>query len=412
MITKFRNKKLLIFVDQTLVSGSNFILGILLARYLGVEGYGRFALIWLIVLFFSSLQIACIISPMLTLGSKKSLLVLDKYLTSMISMQFLFTLLSAVCLYAFFEIAVYFDEQWNIGDLKLYVIATTILFLFQDFVRRYFIIKLQYFKLIFVDSIAYLGQLVGTIYFIYTDNLELKSVLLVISLSFGLSFLLGYPQIKKISTTVVHKKLLFLRNWQFSKWLILTSVTEWGSGNMYIIIGSFFLGSWVAGLIRIMQNVMGIFHVIFIALDTFLSMKISIIYKKKGYSITYSIMQKYALYGLFAFFMFVVFGFLFDKKIINYLYGAEYQNYAYLLSWFILIYLFIFLSLLLKIFLRAIEQTKLIFQATFLVTIFNLIIILPLIKIFGLDGVVVGILISNIVYVIYINNKLKRLELF
>jgi O-antigen/teichoic acid export membrane protein len=71
LINKLKNKKLLVFLDQALVSGSNFVLGILLARYLGVAGYGQFALLWLIVLFFSSLQLAYIISPMLTLVQKK-----------------------------------------------------------------------------------------------------------------------------------------------------------------------------------------------------------------------------------------------------------------------------------------------------------------------------------------------------
>ena len=32
--------------DQTMVSGVNFLTGILLARYLGVEEFGRFTLAW------------------------------------------------------------------------------------------------------------------------------------------------------------------------------------------------------------------------------------------------------------------------------------------------------------------------------------------------------------------------------
>lgn len=66
MINKLRNKKTLVFLDQIIVSGSNFLLGILLARNLGIEEYGQFALLWLIVLFFSSLQLSFIVSPMLT----------------------------------------------------------------------------------------------------------------------------------------------------------------------------------------------------------------------------------------------------------------------------------------------------------------------------------------------------------
>ena len=275
MFKKIKNKKLFILLDQMLVSGSNFILGILLARYLGVEGYGQFALLWLIVLFFSSLQLAYIISPMLTLGSKKSLSILDKYLSSMVFFQFLFTIILMIGLYLFFEIAVYFDKQWNIGDLKPYVMLTTAFFLFQDFLRRYFIIKLQYFRLVFLDSIAYLGQLGIVLYLIYTDTLELKLVFLAISLSFGLSLVIGYSQIEKVSTSMAYKKLLLLKNWKFSKWLVYSAILQWGSGNFFILAAGAMLGSWSVGVIRVMQNTMGIFHVLFMALENILPISFS-----------------------------------------------------------------------------------------------------------------------------------------
>ncbi len=42
--------------DQTMVSGVNFMTGILIARYLGVTEFGRFTLVWMAVLFVNSLQ--------------------------------------------------------------------------------------------------------------------------------------------------------------------------------------------------------------------------------------------------------------------------------------------------------------------------------------------------------------------
>ena len=71
MLFKLKSNKPLVFLDQAIVSGSNFILGILLARNLGIEGYGYYSLIWLVVLFFSSMQLASLISPMMSLGPKK-----------------------------------------------------------------------------------------------------------------------------------------------------------------------------------------------------------------------------------------------------------------------------------------------------------------------------------------------------
>ena len=40
----------MVLFDQALVSGGNFLLGTFLARQLGVETYGTFALLWMAVL--------------------------------------------------------------------------------------------------------------------------------------------------------------------------------------------------------------------------------------------------------------------------------------------------------------------------------------------------------------------------
>jgi O-antigen/teichoic acid export membrane protein len=280
-----------------LVSGSNFVLGILLARYLGVEGYGQFALLWLIVLFFSSLQLAYIVSPMLTLGSKKSFFITDRYLSTMMFLQLLFTLIAILSLYFFLEIAVVFDEKWDMGDLKIYIIFTTLFFLSQDFLRRYFIIKTQYYKLVLIDAIAYIGQLGMIVYFIYNNNLELSTALLAVSIPFLLSLSVGYTQVTRVTTDIQYKKLVFLKNWNFSKWLVYSAILQWGSGNFFILAGGAILGSWSVGVIRVMQNTMGVFHVLFIALENILPINFSKIYSKNGYASMINYFNKQLKYG-------------------------------------------------------------------------------------------------------------------
>jgi O-antigen/teichoic acid export membrane protein len=42
-----RNKTLLVYADQALVSGFSFLSGVVMARYLGVEGFGGYSVAWL-----------------------------------------------------------------------------------------------------------------------------------------------------------------------------------------------------------------------------------------------------------------------------------------------------------------------------------------------------------------------------
>ena len=57
-------------LDQGVVSGCNFLLGVLLARLLGLNDFGVFTLCWSVLLLTAGIQNALVIYPMLTLGPK------------------------------------------------------------------------------------------------------------------------------------------------------------------------------------------------------------------------------------------------------------------------------------------------------------------------------------------------------
>jgi len=408
MLSRIKNKKSLVFLDQMLVSGSNFLLGILLARFLGLDGYGQFALLWLIVLFFSSLQLAYIISPMLTLGSKKKSFVLDQYLSIMTYLQFFFTVLLIFCLYLFLEIAVLFNDKWKLGDLKIFIIVVTSFFLFHEYLRRYFIIKVQYYKLLFIDSISYIGQILFIIYFIYIDSLDIRMVFSAIGASFILSSLLGLTQVKRVRSREEYKKLVFLKNINFSKWLVFTSILQWGSGNFFIIVAGVLLGNWAVGIIRVMQNTMGIFNVLFLSLENLLPISFARIYNSEKSKNLSDYIEKLFLFGFIIFLSFFILVYLFSSDIISLLYGKDYTEYAYLLYYYMFIYLFIYTSLLLRITIRTLELTKQLFKINLYILLSNIIIVFPLIKIFEINGIVIGILISHILYIIYLYYQLKK----
>ena len=54
-----------------MVSACNFLTMILLARYLGIEEFGRFTLAWMAVLISINLHKTPVISPMMSIGPKQ-----------------------------------------------------------------------------------------------------------------------------------------------------------------------------------------------------------------------------------------------------------------------------------------------------------------------------------------------------
>lgn len=402
-----KNKKILIFLDQILVSGSNFLLGILLARFLGIDSFGQFSLFWLIVLFFSSIQLAFIISPLLTLTPKKSKYIKNYYLTNMIYMQFIFSVLCVIILGILFYFSELITIKYNISELKYFIIWVVFSFLCQDFIRRYFIIKMSYFKLIFVDIIAYMGQLISIILLIYFNELNLINSFISIATVFTISFIFGYLQIEFESTKTTHSKLLFLKNWKFSKWLVYSSLLQWGSGNFYILVAGWILGPWSVAVIKVMQNTMGIFHVIFIALENILPTKFAEIYKVSGYEKTISFFKEQLKYGFYMFSFLLLVLFFYGTDFIFLVYGSEYVSYSYLLLVFMIIYILIYIAMLQRYVLRTIENTKIIFINYLITTSFSIIASFILIKFFDINGIVIGILLTQLITVILFSTKIS-----
>ncbi|KOR29273.1 hypothetical protein TI04_09020 [Achromatium sp. WMS2] len=74
-------------LDQMLVSGTNFLIGVFLVRLLGMEQYGMFILVWMIVQFFTSVQSALIVAPMLTIAPKIPIAERPNYFAATLALQ-------------------------------------------------------------------------------------------------------------------------------------------------------------------------------------------------------------------------------------------------------------------------------------------------------------------------------------
>lgn len=66
MRLRARRQAFWVFSDQGLVSAINFLLGVVMARTLGVQGFGQWVLLWAMVLYANTICRAVILAPLLT----------------------------------------------------------------------------------------------------------------------------------------------------------------------------------------------------------------------------------------------------------------------------------------------------------------------------------------------------------
>jgi len=90
----------LTILDQVLVSGSNFLISILILRFLGINDFGIFSFYWLILTLINSAQISFVISPMFTNAPKQNKLNIDFFYGGVFFQQIIFT--SIVFFFFFF----------------------------------------------------------------------------------------------------------------------------------------------------------------------------------------------------------------------------------------------------------------------------------------------------------------------
>ncbi|WP_339670090.1 MATE family efflux transporter [Dasania marina] len=393
-IFKYTSINITIF-DQCMVSGVSFILNILLARALGVEGFGVFSLLWVVVLFVSSVQLALIIYPMLTLAPLQE----DRsaYLSTLLCFQLIFSFFAGVFTYVGVNM---FSAYSQNESLMIYAFPLAVAIIFhtvQDFLRRVFFLC-ELAKLALLSDVLSYGGRVLLVFYLYTLNsLPLEGVLYATAIcSFiSVAVTIRYANFSGFNASQMID--FFNVNWSFSKWLLGSSLLQWFTGNLFVVAASSLLGVAAAGVVRVCQNLMGPVHVLFLAMDNFVPAKAAECLRSP---------EKGALSLYFRKLFIIVFGFILIVVIVvssfsgfwlDFFYGSDYTDYSFLLRIYVLLYFLVAINTVLKLLLRTLKLTKMIFIADVIAALVALSVAFPLIKSYGLTGVVIGSALSLLI---------------
>ena len=430
-------KRTLAYSDQAVVSGTNFLVGIILARALGMDAYGTFVLGWMGVLFASSLQQAIILNPLYTLLPKKSHESQDasfenviaseertkqsqeserlprgvhaersrsvrndeasQFKGGIVAMQIALTVLTVIIGYASIPVLRHYLPE-HVSEGFLIVLPLVMgAFVTQDFLRRMLFVEGKANMALVGDIVAYGLQLpiLGLIWMQGTLSLEIA--LIVIGSCFTISTIvnlvtLRFEPITLINQLTINSALQTLREcWEFAKYLVATSLLQWFSGNAFIVVAGGIVGPAAVGAVRIAQNVMGVLHVLFLAMENTVPIKAAVLLKEQGEAGMMDFFRKVtANAGL------ITIGLagsvaVFAKPILGFLYGEAYINYNDVLAAFAALYLLIFLGTVLRFVIRTIEKNQFIFITYLLTTIFSVIGAQPIVETYGVYGILLGL---------------------
>lgn len=392
-----QNGTTIIYADQALVSGLSFLSSVVLARYLGLEGFGIYSIAWLGVLVASSINQPFIISPMQTLSGKKTAEVQKAYLQTLVFKQLFFAAIMGLLAFIAVVLMSYILDKWKVQSIILAFPLAVFSFLLQDFFRRYFFVIGKPMKSLLIDAIAYGGVLLSAFMIHFVRTMDAQFVLLLTAVFFLYASLVGLWSLDHLRFNTKLIKASILEHWDFSKWLTATALLQWFSGNLFIISAGAIIGPVAVGATRMAQNIVGITHVLFLAMENIIPVRAAKHYQEGGTSQLFRYLKGFTYRTGFLTISILALIAFFSKQIIIAFYGAEFVSYQYMLLGFCGLYVVIFLGYPLRYAIRTLENTRLIFISFIASSAFSILSAYPIIKAFGLMGVLIGLLMTQLI---------------
>lgn len=392
-----RFKKLLfnwLLIDQIIVSLFNFLIIIFLSRFLNINDFGNYSGMFIVFLLLTSIQQAIFISPIFTLEVDINENNSFHRINEIRTVHVLFTIF--LC-FVFFIIS---NKVMDLISIKINNLEFTFMLFFylnNDFNRRV-LIKLSKLKsVIFYDFVIYPLFFLSILLLKFSNNLSVDNIILsYCSISLTISVFLIWSIGLPLKITYLDFKIL-KKYWSFSKWILYSSLSQFITGNLFTVVASNHLGVTVYGIVRVFQSFSGVFNVFLQYIDTQSSLDLPNIFNNSGvYSclkycykiLLFSVMILLSVYS-------VAFVFGFDR-IINLVFGEKYVSYSYILNFVFILVILNLINILIRQLFRVFNSTSKILITNLITSVLTIVTIDHIIKLFGINGVYLGTISSQI----------------
>jgi O-antigen/teichoic acid export membrane protein len=250
-------KGTLAVTDQALFSGANFLVNILLARWLSPAEYGAYSLAFAVFLLFAALHSAILIEPMMIFGAGKYFSRFPRYLRVLIGGHFGVMVPASLLLFGgtFLLGRLYSTEAADAFRGLLFAAAAILLFWM---VRRVFYILLQPIFGVVSGALYFVFLIGGVAALKYTGHLSTATAFaamgaagLVASVIMLARFVPSWRSPDPAAPTL---KQVSADHWRYGRWAMATAVIGWFPGHVYYALLPAWLGLEGAGGLRALMN--------------------------------------------------------------------------------------------------------------------------------------------------------------
>ena len=385
------------FADQIIISLGNFTITIILVKYLGLEIFGQFSFLWLFLLLLNAIQISYIISPMFTNAPKQSISNINLFYGGIFCQQLI--LATIIFLIAHYVLK-FFGDHISSYPISKYFISfpfAIVAIQLQQFLRRLLFSKKLYFKAVLSDFITYLSIVLLIIYLNHYNKLNIESIFWSFVLAFSVGTIINSPVLLSLKYRLNNIYLSIKENWIIAKWMLVSSLLQWFSGNLWLVNVGIILGPVILGVVRACLSIMNIANLILQSLENIFPGEVSKKFKLESINKMQIYLKRFALRGLILISIITMFIIIFSTFLLTFFYGLEIAKYYYFLIFASLTLPLAFLKLPLEYGLRTLGKTKPIFISYLLSSFIAVIASRFIIGQFQLNGLIFGLFIHQII---------------
>jgi O-antigen/teichoic acid export membrane protein len=381
--------------DQGLIAGSNFALGVVLARWLKPEGYGAYALAGSLYLLLAAFNQALLTEPLNVLGPSLYNDRLKEYLGRVLWIQAAIAVGISTALGISAAVAQFAGHTDLAGALfGLTLGAPTILLL--GLARGACYVETAPARAASAATL-YCAVMLGGVWIAYRYSMISAFAVFVLmglaSLTAG-GVLMAQLKPRRSGTLTVRE--VWREHWNYGRWAIGSTLLTWIPGNIFYSVTGALLGMRDAGAYRGLMNLeLPVTHTASAISLLFLPV-LSRTFGRQGLAATrvpvWRVMGVYALGA-------AVYGGIFvawQRPIFRALYGGNYMEYCWLAPWMLLGVVFQVSSYGPAVGLRAVQSPSSVFRVYGVAAAVSLATGIPATWAFGVVGAAAGTVLSNV----------------
>jgi O-antigen/teichoic acid export membrane protein len=405
----------LAILDQGLITGSNFVIGVLLARWLPPEQYGAYAVAFAVFVLFGMLHQSLLQEPQMVFGASAYRDCFRGYLKALLRLHLATSMLISFVLCVSAGVALKLGASGGLpGALAGLAIAAPLVLLFWLGRRSFY---LQFSPAPAVGGgLLYCALTLGGLYVAHRFQLlSPMSALLLMGLgALGASaFLFTYLNLR-LPANLAAPSLgdTWRRHWRYGRWALGSAAIMWIPANIFYPLLSSFGGMAQAGQLKALMNLAAPVFQTFAALSVLLLPYAAHVHELEGYAGTGTLTRHISLLcvsGAVAYWLPMV---LLKGPAFRLLYYGRYTEVAYLLPVVALG------SVSLSAFfgpanaLRAMESPASVFAAVLVSSSVSLMIGVPATRVLGVRGAVWSMALSEtlafVVALLLLRRKVRR----